>query len=97
MGLAPVAVLPQYQRQGIGSLLISKGLDELKNMNVKAAFVLGDNRFYSRFGFVPSFSRFGIKSKFNVEDKNFMALELFDRSLDKISGNLEYCKAFDDL
>lgn len=52
--LAPMAVRTARQRQGIGSGLVEQGLDRLKVAGTVLVFVLGDPRFYSRFGFVPA-------------------------------------------
>lgn len=49
--LAPLAVKPEYQKIGIGGLLIRKGLEILRNMDVKAVFVLGHAEYYPRHGF----------------------------------------------
>lgn len=51
MGLAPMAVLPDRQRQGIGTLLINKGIEELKKLNCPFIIVLGHQEYYPRFGF----------------------------------------------
>lgn len=51
--LAPLAVSPDQQRQGIGSLLVHEGLRRLKEEKVLQAFVLGDPAYYRRFGFMP--------------------------------------------
>lgn len=50
-GLGPVAVVPQRQRQGIGGRLIEAGLAALADLEVRLVFVLGDPRYYRRFGF----------------------------------------------
>ena len=52
VGLAPVAVLPKFQRQGIGSKLIRDGLERCRQAGYDAVVVLGDPAYYSRFGFV---------------------------------------------
>jgi putative acetyltransferase len=49
--LAPLAVIPNYQRQGIGRLLITTGLEKLKMNGVDLVFVLGDPSYYQRYGF----------------------------------------------
>ncbi len=49
--LAPLAVSPQHQNQGIGSMLIEAGLQQLSQINVDMAFVYGDRQYYGRFGF----------------------------------------------
>ncbi len=51
--LAPLAVAPDFQRQGVGSAIVTAGLQHLTDSGVEVAFVLGDPAYYSRFGFVP--------------------------------------------
>ncbi len=50
-GLGPVAVLPQYQRQGIGKALIQEGLSRLKEMNAQGCCLVGHPGYYRQFGF----------------------------------------------
>ena len=50
-GLGPVAVLPEWQLQGIGSALIQSALSQLKTIGAKGCIVLGDPNFYAEFGF----------------------------------------------
>jgi putative acetyltransferase len=50
-GLGPVAVRPEWQRQGIGSALINAGLERLRELGSNGCVVLGDPEFYERFGF----------------------------------------------
>lgn len=52
-GLGPVAVAPGHQRQGIGDVLIRRGLSGLRAQNAKGCVVLGDPNYYRRFGFNP--------------------------------------------
>lgn len=51
LALAPVAVLPKVQNNGIGSKLIQAGLEEAKRNKCSVAFVLGNPKYYERFGF----------------------------------------------
>ena len=51
--LAPLAVIPAYQRQGIGEQLIEAGLDKLRQQGSRLAFVLGHKDYYPRYGFRP--------------------------------------------
>ena len=51
MGLAPVAVLPDHQAQGIGSALIRAGLRLAESRGVDIVFVVGEPGYYRRFGF----------------------------------------------
>jgi putative acetyltransferase len=51
VGLAPVAVAPEYQRHGVGKALIEQGMATLKQRGEKLVFVLGEPDYYTRFGF----------------------------------------------
>lgn len=51
-GLGPVSVWPQLQHRGIGGALINQGLSELKKNGARGCILIGDPRYYSRFGFV---------------------------------------------
>ncbi|WP_228141603.1 GNAT family N-acetyltransferase [Marinobacter sp. X15-166B] len=51
LGLGPVAVLPEYQRQGVGTRLLRSALADLKALGAAGCVVLGEPGFYSRFGF----------------------------------------------
>jgi len=51
--LAPLAVAPALQRQGIGSALIRDGLERLEQADVTHVYVLGDPAYYDRSGFIP--------------------------------------------
>jgi putative acetyltransferase len=93
MGLAPMAVLPNHQRRGIGSGLARAGLDACRQLGCDAVVVLGHPEYYPRFGFVPA-SRFGLRSEYDVPDKVFMALELRPASLGAGGGTIRYHPAF---
>ena len=92
LGLAPMAVLPDRQRRGIGSSLIHAGLDECRLNGAAAVVVLGHPAFYPKFGFKPA-SAFGVTSEYDVADDVFMALELQPGALGK-GGTIRYHPAF---
>ncbi|MGG6269355.1 GNAT family N-acetyltransferase [Leptolyngbya sp. AN03gr2] len=96
LGLAPVAVLPNYQRQGIGSLLIQQGLKECDRQGCKAVVVLGSPEYYSRFRFITAKTK-GLKCEYTVPDEAFMVLELESGTLDGCSGIVKYRSEFNDL
>ncbi|MFO0914072.1 MAG: N-acetyltransferase [Pirellulales bacterium] len=54
MGLGPVSVATDCQRQGVGAQLIQSGLDRLAREGCPFVVVLGHPEYYSRFGFVPA-------------------------------------------
>ena len=93
IGLAPLAVWPERQNEGIGSMLVRQGLIECRNAGYPFAVVLGHPEYYPRFGFVPA-SRFGIRSEFDVRDEVFMALELVEGALGACAGVVKYSTEF---
>ncbi|MEG4444249.1 N-acetyltransferase [Microcoleus sp. AT9_B5] len=93
LGLAPVAVLPNYQRQGIGTLLIREGLKECARSGFQAVVVLGHPDFYPRFGFIPA-SKKSLKCEYDVPDEAFMVLELESGALEDCSGTVKYRSEF---
>jgi putative acetyltransferase len=92
-GLAPMAVLPARQRQGIGSTLIHEGLERCRRLGFGAVIVLGHAEYYPRFGFTAA-SRFGLKCEYDVPEDVFMALELDQGILQGKSGTIRYHPAF---
>jgi len=93
LGLAPVAVLPNYQRQGIGTRMIREGLKECGRSGFQAVVVLGHPHFYSRFGFIPA-SRNSLRCEYDVPDEAFMVLELESGALQECSGTVKYRSEF---
>ena len=93
MGLAPMAVTPEHQRNGIGSALVRAGLEQCKELGCGAVVVLGHPEFYPRFGFSPSAS-FDISCEYEVPEEVFMILQLQSGFLDGVSGKVEYHSAF---
>ncbi len=95
LGLGPVAVLPDFQKQGIGSALIEAGLQTAKTMGYNASIVLGHPDYYPRFGYQPA-SRWGIRCQWDVPAEVFMALELNEGALEGKAGLAVYHKAFNE-
>lgn len=94
-GLAPMSVLPEFQRNGIGGKLIRAGLDECRKAGYGAVFVLGHIGYYPRFGFEPASNR-GFKCEYPVPDEAFMVLELVSDSLADLNGLIKYDRAFSE-
>jgi len=93
MGLAPVAVLPEYQEQGIGSALVRTGLERLKDTPCPFVIVLGHPDYYRRFDFEPA-SRYGIRSEWDVPDEAFLILMLDEAAMQGMSGVARYRPEF---
>ncbi len=94
LSLAPMAVRPEFQKQGIGSQLVITGLKIAKEMDFTSIFVLGHPMYYPKFGFQPA-QQWHITSPFSVPNPVFMALELSENALRNISGTLIYPQEFD--
>ena len=94
MGLAPMSVLPEFQRQGVGSQLVNAGLEVAMKAKYPFVIVLGHSTYYPRFGFVPA-SRYGVMSEYeNVPDEAFMILVFDQASLKDVSGVAKYRPEF---
>jgi len=93
MGLAPMAVLPDEQRRGIGSALVREGLTRCKDLGYGAVVVVGHRDYYPRFGFKPA-AAFNLTCEYDVPADVFMALELTPNYLRGKSGTIHYDSAF---
>ena len=89
LGLAPLAVLPEYQRQGIGTALMKAGLAECAQLGHERIIVLGHPAYYPRFGFQRA-SQYGIRFEFEAPDEACMILALSPGALDGVSGVAQY-------
>lgn len=96
MGLAPLAVLPEYQGLGIGSSLCTEGLNRLKADGCPYVIVLGHPDYYPRFGFVKA-SKHRISSSFaGVPDEAFMICVFNPVILQGVQGVAYYRPEFDE-
>jgi putative acetyltransferase len=94
MGLGPIAVVPDRQRQGIGSLLVRAGIEALREWNYPFIIVVGHPGYYPQFGFVPA-SRHGLCCPWeDVPDEAFMVLLLDEAAMEGVSGTVAYQEAF---
>lgn len=91
LALAPMAVVPKFQRQGIGSELVRRGLNVCREQGHRIVIVLGHPEFYPRFGFSSDLAR-PLQSPFSGEA--WMATELVPRALDGVAGRVEYPPPF---
>lgn len=93
--LAPIAVLPEYQKQGIGTQLIEKGIIECKNQGHSIIILVGHPEYYPRFGF-KSAEQYDIQHPFEVPEDVFMVYELKPDTLKYVNGVLMYSKPFEE-
>lgn len=96
LALAPMAVLPEWQRQGVGGNLVRTGLDHCRQHGHTRVIVLGHPQYYPRFGFVPA-ARFGIQPPFPVAEEVFMAIELEPGAFTDGTGTVTYPPPFEDV
>ena len=90
---APLAVLPEHQRKGVGLALLQEGHRIAKELGYSISVVLGSETYYPKAGYVPA-SRFGIVCPFEgVPDENYMALPL-QEPVGEWNGTVTYDKAF---
>jgi putative acetyltransferase len=86
-GIGPVSVLPEFQKQGIGKSLIYEGLSLLKAKGAKGCVLVGDSKYYERFGFknIPDLVLDGVPQEY------FLALP-FEKN--KIHGAVVFHQGF---
>ena len=96
MGLAPMAVSPSLQRDGIGTELVNAALHICRELGVGAVAVLGHPEYYRRFGFRPA-SQWDIKCEYDVPEEVFMLMELSPAYLQDYQGTIRYHAAFADI
>lgn len=96
LGLAPMAVLPQYQNSGIGSQLVVAGLRDCRRMGHVVVVVLGHPEYYPRFGFDPA-GPFGIKWEHDAPEDAFMIAQLKAGALAGRTGVVRFHSAFDNI
>ncbi len=95
LALAPMAVLPGYQNQGIGSQLVEYGLKECRRLGHRIVNVLGHPEFYPRFGFRPA-RALGIEGPYaQAPDEAWLIQELEPGALKNIKGTVVYPQIFD--
>lgn len=93
LALAPVAVLPSYQGNGVGRHLIEFAHQKARELGFESIILLGHPTYYSKFGYSKA-SEFDIQLPFDVPDENCMAIELVENALKNVNGMVEYSKEF---
>ncbi len=89
LALAPVSVLPEFQRKGIGSQLIEATHRKAQELGYTSIVLMGHENYYPRFGYVRA-DEYGIELPFDVPKENCMLIELVEEGLKGVSGIVEY-------
>lgn len=97
MGLAPMAVLPDRQRQGIGSQLVRRGVDILRERGCPFVVVVGHPEYYPRFGFEPASAHALVSQWDGMPDAAFMVLILDGHAMAGVGGVARYRGEFDEV
>jgi putative acetyltransferase len=96
MRLAPMAVLPGYQRKGIGTELVRQGLFRLRDQGCPFVVVLGHARYSPRFGFEPALDK-GLRSQWEgVPAGTWMVLILDHDRIKGVFGVARYREEFNE-
>lgn len=95
-GLAPLAIGPWWQGQGIGTLLMQRGLEACAARGFEAVVVLGHPGYYARFGFRPAHAH-GVACRWVVPEDAFMVRALVPGALDALRGRVDYLPEFDEV
>ena len=96
VSLAPLAVRPGYQNQGIGAVLSRRGLDECLAQGHRIAIVLGHPNYYPRFGFSAVLAK-PLLCPWGDCGEAWMALELVPGALEGVTGKVVYPKPFQNV
>lgn len=91
VALAPLAVLPTHQRQGVGRALVEEGLQRLRTLEIDLAVVLGDPAYYAPLGFSSLLARL-LQSPYSGD--SLQAIELKAGALGKRAWDVAYPAAF---
>jgi putative acetyltransferase len=91
LALAPLAVLPERQGQGVGSALVRESLRMLRERGHRIVIVLGHPGYYPRFGFSPELA---LPLASEYAGPSFMALELAPGALRGVRGDVRYPAPF---
>lgn len=93
LALAPVAVLPAFQKKGIGGRLIEEAHRIAKELGYKSVILLGHENYYPKFGYHP-LHHYDLSLPFEAPEENCMALELVPDALKNKKGKVSYPKEF---
>jgi HAD superfamily hydrolase (TIGR01509 family) len=95
LGIGPVAILPEMQGKGLGSRLIETGLNICRERGYDFIVLLGNPRYYSRFGFIPA-AEFGLDNEYGAGEE-FQARELKPGILNGTRALVRYVPEFKEI
>ena len=95
-GLAPMAIKPEYQRQGVGQAMLEEAKQTLAELGYPVIVVLGHPEYYPKAGFVPAAPQ-GIQCPWPVPEEAFMVLEVVSGAIDGKTGMISYSEEFNAL
>jgi predicted N-acetyltransferase YhbS len=95
LSLGPIAVLPEYQHQGIGGRLVAAGHRAALELGYDSVILLGHPSYYPRFGYRMA-KTWGLTNSWGINDEPFMAIELVEGSLEGKAGIVIYPDAFNE-
>ncbi len=90
--LAPLAVKPEYQQQGIGGMLIKAGLQLLQKRGSNLVFVLGHREYYPKYGFIPYAAHLGYPAPYPIPEKHseyWMVQPISEKGFDIGKGKIK--------
>ena len=93
LSLAPVSVLPGFQKRGIGGMLIKAAHKKAEELGHQSIILIGHKAYYPKFGYSEA-AEFGIELPFDAPRENCMAIELVKNGLNGVMGMVEYPKEF---
>jgi RIO kinase 1 len=95
LSLGPIAVIPEYQKQGVGGKLITAGHRIALEQDYTSVILLGHPAYYPRFGYLPA-EKWDLRNSWNIEGDPWMAIELVEGALNCKTGMVVYPKAFNE-
>ncbi len=95
LSLAPLAVIPDQQKKGIGLQLTEEGLKVARELDFSSVLVIGHPEYYPKAGFSKA-SGFDIQCPFPAPDEAFMAIELIEGAFNGVSGMAVFPEEYND-
>jgi len=95
LSLGPIAVLPKYQKQGIGGMLIEAGHQAALELDYTAVLLLGHPEYYPKFGYLPA-EKWELTNPWQIDGDPWMGIELVKGALEYKAGLVVYPEVFNE-